>query len=231
MQTPLKLLWLTFLAAGCLGSCRAQQLSSFDPDVPGNCERAIPSPQNDSAHSPRSFQLDCGTFDMRLQTMDFAFLQMAADRAGKAQGTAFRQVMLAFVEFRTAWLQADTDGCGSGAACAAIVADDEAAFNHQFLSMTDRFKSGEMPDPTLRFGIEDLALNDAYRKSIEHEQQLCASQTDCRSVKELQQTENAWLLYREAWVSYAVLRWPSVKPDVWRAYLTRRRTEQLKQRG
>jgi hypothetical protein len=49
----------------------------------------------------------------------------------------------------------------------------------------------------------------------------------CISSDRVLQAERAWLVYREAWVSYGKLRWPHIPPDSWRTLLTIERTKML----
>lgn len=40
-------------------------------------------------------------------------------------------------------------------------------------------------------------------------------------------TQRAWLRHRDAWVAFAVTRWPETAADAWRARLTDSRTRML----
>jgi uncharacterized protein YecT (DUF1311 family) len=73
------------------------------------------------------------------------------------------------------------------------------------------------------FAKADAALNVAYRDARATK---CASDY-CTTSEQVLQAERAWLAYREAWVSYANLRWPKVSPDSWRTLLTIERTKML----
>jgi uncharacterized protein YecT (DUF1311 family) len=75
------------------------------------------------------------------------------------------------------------------------------------------------------FKRADAALNDQYKDTRARTAD-CGG-LGCISSESVLQAERAWLLYREAWVSYGKLRWPHVPPDNWRTLLTIERTKML----
>jgi uncharacterized protein YecT (DUF1311 family) len=85
---------------------------------------------------------------------------------------------------------------------------------------------GKLPHYTeAEFKRADAALNDKYKDA--RDQTAGCGGLGCTSSDSILQAERAWLLYREAWVSYGKLRWPLIPPDSWRALLTIERTKML----
>ena len=83
------------------------------------------------------------------------------------------------------------------------------------------------------FRKADAALNVAYRQALQasklyyktpryHDSEIMPNEERIRD------TERAWLEYREAWVAFGAIKWPSVSAESWRTWLTQARTEELK---
>jgi hypothetical protein len=70
------------------------------------------------------------------------------------------------------------------------------------------------------FNKADFDLNAAYRDAL--------SRTNSPQLRKI---ERAWLAYRDAWVDYAALRWPSSSADSWRTWLTLEEVDFLKNGG
>jgi uncharacterized protein YecT (DUF1311 family) len=70
---------------------------------------------------------------------------------------------------------------------------------------------------------EDTELNETYRKVMAlaetKKSEYGAVQPDG-----IRRAERAWLIYRDAWIQFAAIRYPSVAPEVWMAILTKDRT-------
>ena len=76
----------------------------------------------------------------------------------------------------------------------------------------------------------DADLNAAY--AIARKNSVgCDQYTLCANPEQLAQIQRLWIKYRDAWVDYAALRWPSIPADTWRTGLTHERTEWLKSVG
>jgi len=61
----------------------------------------------------------------------------------------------------------------------------------------------------------DIKLNKQYRKVL---------QTNANEIKA---TEKAWLLYRDAWVTFAAIHYPQVSAGSWKAWLAEERITAL----
>jgi uncharacterized protein YecT (DUF1311 family) len=72
----------------------------------------------------------------------------------------------------------------------------------------------------------DVELNAAYRAARKRASALVGDE-DVTSVDQLVKAERAWIAFRDVWVAYAALRWPSVPGDAWRTWLTRERIGML----
>ena len=229
-KTRLIVLLSITLVEVCGSHCSAQQkLRSFDPNVTANCDKTVGRPASDWIVDQRTYGYRCAEYDLRAQDSDFAMLQRTEDKEGTIQGAAFRIMLSAFRAFRNAYLKSDVKGCGGGNSCGDTTTTDEAALTHRLLLMLIHLQSGVLPDPSLKLATEDAALNAIYGAGIRGDQAKCPpNDPTCDTGEEAARKEQrAWLRYRDAFVAYAVVRWPAVRPDTWRAYLTHLRTAEL----
>ncbi len=116
----------------------------------------------------------------------------------------------------------------SGTLRGAMVIEEEEKQNDRFLKDLEAFEKGALPKFTeADFRAADAKLNTAYRKIMGD----AAFDTENRygTVRKagIRETQRAWLKYRDAWVEFAKLRYPAVKPEAWKTLSTGRRTEEL----
>jgi uncharacterized protein YecT (DUF1311 family) len=102
---------------------------------------------------------------------------------------------------------------------------DDIDADTAWLARLRSLAAGQMPAAG-DLGKADAALNVAYRKVL-REVVVDDGQVLSLSSKAERECERAWLRYRDAWAKYATLRWPGVRPEVWRAGLTEERSEEL----
>jgi uncharacterized protein YecT (DUF1311 family) len=104
---------------------------------------------------------------------------------------------------------------------------DENEIQHTWAATLNHFAAGQLPRSSADdFSTADAALNTAY-KAARAEAAKCDGNY-CLTTTQLTKIERAWIIYRDAWVAYAALRWPTASADSFRAWLTRERTEDLK---
>jgi hypothetical protein len=96
----------------------------------------------------------------------------------------------------------------------------EQGLRDDFLTAVQYFEKGNRPpDPKAGFASVDARLNHLYAKELvyaeKHKSDYGAVQPDG-----IRLAERAWLRYRDAWVAFAKLRYPSTPQDSWLALLT-----------
>jgi hypothetical protein len=86
----------------------------------------------------------------------------------------------------------------------------------------EKFEHGTLPRATPdEYRRADARLNARYRQLQAHEfQSAHLTGVDADSIKIAQR---AWMRYREAWVEFGKIKYPSVTADSWRTWLTRQR--------
>jgi hypothetical protein len=135
---------------------------------------------------------------------------------------AFEKLEKAANGYFQASSQNEVDLSGTGRAAFEIEA--EAALNDRFVAALERFEKGEFPGFTASdFSKTDAALNSTYGKIQSAPTDTIGPGTVTR--QGIREAESAWLVYREAWVNFASVKYPKVPPEAWRAWLT---TERLK---
>ncbi|MGD0681634.1 MAG: lysozyme inhibitor LprI family protein [Terracidiphilus sp.] len=115
----------------------------------------------------------------------------------------------------------------SGTARAMYQIDAEDTLRDDFLTALQSFEAGRFPTGSAAlYSDTDVRLNSVYRKAIsdaeEHKNNYGAVQPEG-----VRNAERAWLKYRDAWIAFAKLRYPTVSPEAWLVLLTKDRTSIL----
>ena len=114
----------------------------------------------------------------------------------------------------------------SGTARGALVVEEENAQKDAFLAALKAFESGALP----RFSAtQDSAIDRELNTVYQQLRRLPPSQYAMTKMADIQATQRIWLAYRDAWVEFGRLRYPTVPAHAWRAYFTRQRTAMLKE--
>jgi uncharacterized protein YecT (DUF1311 family) len=105
--------------------------------------------------------------------------------------------------------------------------DAEQSLRDDFLAALRSFEQGNLPKSTAEAAHEaDQGLNAAYGKVMQgaavHKADYGAVQPDG-----IRNAERAWLKYRDAWLTFAKLRYPDVASESWLTLLTNDRTSIL----
>jgi uncharacterized protein YecT (DUF1311 family) len=152
-------------------------------------------------------------------------------RAEKRFNTGSPQQQAAFhrlIEARDAFLAAhgaEEPNGTTGRVQAAM--QDDIDIEHAWAQLLDKYSAGKLPQYSeADFKKADADLNLAYRDARKKTED-CHEQF-CLSTDQLQQLERAWIAFRDAWVAYATIRWPSSSANSWRTWLTLEQTEDLK---
>jgi uncharacterized protein YecT (DUF1311 family) len=178
------------------------------------------------------FELDQGTeyrcaqdaFD-DAQSKRLDHLKMMASSWTPAQRIAFNSVLKAHDAYADATASAESPpGTGRGA----LMLEVQDNVNQEFAADLDRLEQGKLPKAThLDYVHADQNLNSGYRKVRAELMQTKAQDPDEPGPGNLLAAERAWLVYRDAFVAFAKLRWPQVSADSWLTFLTRERIARL----
>ena len=140
------------------------------------------------------------------------------------QKTAFRELQKAANAFFEASSQNEVDL--SGTARAEFEIEAEADLNDGFLAALERFEKGELP----KYSVEDFSKADAELNSRYSKIQSDPNNTIGFSTvtpEGIKIAQRAWLRYREGWVKFGQLKYPSVTQESWRTWLTQERAKML----
>jgi uncharacterized protein YecT (DUF1311 family) len=115
----------------------------------------------------------------------------------------------------------------SGTARSAMAIEAEEALRDELVETLDRLGSGRaLPARAARLAAEDSALNAAYRKRLRETAGVDAG-PGAVTADGIRTSERAWLRYRDAFLAFAAVKFPSVPRDQLAAWLTRQRTTRL----
>ena len=118
--------------------------------------------------------------------------------------------------------EVDQSGTGRGAFVVAAEDKQERAFSALLSSMA----AGKLAPATADEAREaDAALNAKYSDLMRKAPSLFKDTTITKT--EVASTERAWLRYRDAWLTFAKVKFPALSPDAVITRLTRDRTAQL----
>jgi uncharacterized protein YecT (DUF1311 family) len=111
----------------------------------------------------------------------------------------------------------------SGTGRAAFVLERRSELKDGFLASLRACEAGQLPTFTAaHFRRADAELNAVYAKALKAGARGTVTGSGIRA------TERVWLGYREAWVRFGAVKYPSTTADSWRAWLTRERATMLR---
>jgi uncharacterized protein YecT (DUF1311 family) len=114
----------------------------------------------------------------------------------------------------------------SGTGRAAFEIEAEATLQDEFQAALQRFEKGDLPSfAAEQFHEADGQLNSGYAKIQFKPAQGMAYTTVTPDGIKL--TQRAWLRYRDAWVKFGAIKYPTVSADSWKTWLTQQRIKQL----
>ena len=115
----------------------------------------------------------------------------------------------------------------SGTARAAEEIDAEQSLRDSFLKAIQIFEKGDLPQHSATEAqMADVELNDVYRKALS-DAETSKSNYGAIQPEGIRTAERAWLKYRDAWIQFARLHYPSVSADSWLTLLTKDRIATL----
>jgi len=119
-------------------------------------------------------------------------------------------------------VESEVDLSGTGRAASEF--EEEDKLRKDFVSSLEEFERGELPSfSEAEWRESDQRLNSIYQLTQEKSDVIYGTVTPTL----IQKTERVWLEYREAWVKFGLVKYPSVSLDSWRTWLTQTRIEML----
>jgi formylmethanofuran dehydrogenase subunit E/uncharacterized protein YecT (DUF1311 family) len=153
-------------------------------------------------------------------------LDAITSRWGPAEKKAFQDLQQSAGAYFQASSRNEVDL--SGTARGAFVVEAEADLNNDFVAAIERFEKGQLPKfNAADFSKADAELNSVYAK-LQSDPKKNLPEFSTVTPQGVRTAERAWLAYREAWVRFGQLKYPSVNPESWRTWLTQERTKMLK---
>jgi hypothetical protein len=114
----------------------------------------------------------------------------------------------------------------SGTGRAAFEIEAESDLEDKFVEAIGAFEQGKLP----RFSVEDYRNSDAELNAVYSRLQETPSSTTLGTITPtgIRTAQRAWLRYREAWVAFGKIKYPAVRGENWRTWLTLDRIRMLK---
>jgi len=152
-------------------------------------------------------------------------LNAISARMSPVQREAFNRLVKEEEDYAHAHAAGEIDLSGTARAMYQI--DAEQTLRDDFLAALQLFEVGRYPGGSAQtYRDADARLNSAYRKAMADAEE---NMKDYGAVQPdgIRNAERAWLKYRDAWVTFAKLRYTGVPPDAWLVLLTNDRTSIL----
>jgi formylmethanofuran dehydrogenase subunit E len=152
-------------------------------------------------------------------------LSAIAEKWTAAEKAALRELQKAAKVFFEASSQYEVDL--SGTARGAYQMEAMASLNDDFAAAVERFEKEQLPKfSAADFSKADIELNSVYTKIQAKPNPAAIEEISPSGIK---MAQRAWLRYREAWVKFGQLKYPTVSPESWRTWLTQERVKKLKE--
>ncbi|MDB5959383.1 MAG: hypothetical protein JWP59_677 [Massilia sp.] len=159
----------------------------------------------------------------RAERVETAFYTRLRAGLPPAQAAAFDRLRKANQAFAKAHGEQETARGGSG--YAGFVIDAQARETEWLREHLAAFEKGvfSLPPPS-QFAIDDAELNRVFGERMK-----AKAEPDDFDVAPaaIRSTQRSWLIYRDAWVAFAALRYPQLPADSLKALLTQWRIKQL----
>jgi uncharacterized protein YecT (DUF1311 family) len=160
----------------------------------------------------------------RVQIGQNSNLQSLTSHWSAQEKQVFAHLQQAANAYFQASSQNEVDLSGTGRAAFEIEA--EGKLKKQFVTALERFEKGDLPNFTTdQFQEADAQLNAAYAKiQSKPAQGMAYTTVTPAGVKTAQR---AWLHYRDAWVQFGAVQYPSVSAESWKTWLSEQRSKML----
>ena len=113
----------------------------------------------------------------------------------------------------------------SGTSSLQVIIGEKEQRKDEFLRELQTFEAGQLPKQT-DFSEADKSLNVLYIKVLQHVKTINPDTGE--TIVGIRSTERKWIKYRDAWVTFATLRYPHTTPALWKTWVTQQRIAQLK---
>jgi len=142
------------------------------------------------------------------------------------QRKSFDLVLRAERAYATAVAEGEVDLSGSARAMFQI--DAEQTIRTNFLAALKAFETGNLPNGNAAEARKvDVDLNRVYRKTLADTEESKAEYDGAVQPEGIRNAERAWLIYRDAWIPFAKLRYPTVSSEAWLTLFTRDRVRTI----
>jgi hypothetical protein len=125
---------------------------------------------------------------------------------------AFRLLVKAEEAYASAHARGEVDLSGTARAMYEI--EEEDGVRDNFLEALKVYEKGALPKPSGSAVESDKTLNQEYKKAIA-EAEVHKDDYGALQPEGIRGAERAWLKYRDAWVAFAKIRYPSESESVW----------------
>ena len=139
------------------------------------------------------------------------------------QKAPFAALEAAQHKFQEAYLKLQGEACEGGSGCGPIMEDYELAVARSWLAALKAIQAGSLPCSGVsasEFVKLDAEINQRYKNMLKDDAGQTAELSGASIASSDRDADRAWLAYRDAWVRFGQLRWPSVPADQWRAWQT-----------
>jgi uncharacterized protein YecT (DUF1311 family) len=146
----------------------------------------------------------------------FKAMDKTMESAPPQQRLAWNALLVAFTTFRDAHLRESHQS-------------ERSKLDADFLLLAE----GHPPAGFPSFTADDLAtadatLNESYERVLANLPPDCSGHASgCLSQATFRDIQRDWIRYRDAWLTFATLRWPQVTSEAWLTLLTTQRTTQI----
>ena len=151
-----------------------------------------------------------------------------------AQKVAFKELKVAADDFISSWAESDVvratreidmSGHESSLESMSMYFSSRRMLKEEFFVAMQMFESGQLPNDK-NFKQADKDLNKAYSRIMGRKNLL----EDFGITKDrIRATQRKWIKYRDAWTKFAAVKCPGTVSEVFKVWLTQKRTDQLKE--
>jgi uncharacterized protein YecT (DUF1311 family) len=143
------------------------------------------------------------------------------------QQDAFRALVQAKENYVEAHGRGETDLSGTMRGAREIRV--EQRMRDKFLDALEAFEAGHLPKGSAGdFRRADADLNLLYRKAVASANAHEGDYSGAIQTEGIRNAQRAWLVYRDAWVAFAKLHYPSTDSNAWLTLLTKNRAASLR---
>jgi len=123
-------------------------------------------------------------------------------------------------------IEVRTHGIGAGTDAEISEIDARSHLEDAFVTALENFERGQLPHfSPAQFKQSDAELNRVYKEYLKPFIPEPGEEPKSVTPDGIRTAQRAWLRYREAWVTFGQLKYPSVTADNWRAWVTEQRIE------